>query len=272
MEKEYTLDLAFDPLTSPEYKVVCVQKLDSQPSHYQIAIYSSKNRLWSLSQEPVFVPNELDFKDGVFCNGAIHWLASKSTRAYLDLKTEILREMPLPPRREKESQYKFKYFGKSQGYLLYVISRPLFNHYELYQMKEDYFGWDLKFRVNLNVLIAKFLAMARNFGRHPYLFSELECDVLCINHAGSNEDMEIMLSVPGEVIFFNLGKKNLLIVQDQIKSSAPAYALSLVEYWRGSDKRRQKERCDRHVKISISISFLKKQLFDLVYWEELLFP
>lgn len=216
MEKEYTLELAFDPLTSPDYKVVCVQKLDSHQSLHRIAIYSSKTRLWNLSQDPVFSPNEVDFKNGVFCNGAIHWLKSTSVGAYLDLKTGILREMPQPPRREEESHYKFKYFGKSQGYLLYVISRPMLNHYELYQMKEDYSGWDLKFRVNLNVLIAKFPAMARNFGRHPYLFSELECDMLCINHAGSNEDMEIVLSVPGEVIFFNLEKKTFLITQDQV--------------------------------------------------------
>ncbi|KNA22183.1 hypothetical protein SOVF_036360 [Spinacia oleracea] len=196
MENEYTLELAFDPLTSPDYKVVCVQKLDSQQSLYQIAIYSSETRLWSLTQEPVFASNGLEFKDGVFCNGAIHWLTSTSTGAYLDLKTELLREMPQPPRREEESQYKFKYFGKSKGYLLYVTSRPLFNHYELYQMKDDYSGWDLKFRVNLNVLIAVCPAMARNFGRHPYLFSELECDVMCINHVGSNDDMKIVLSVP----------------------------------------------------------------------------
>uniref|UniRef100_A0A803L5F6 F-box associated beta-propeller type 1 domain-containing protein n=1 Tax=Chenopodium quinoa TaxID=63459 RepID=A0A803L5F6_CHEQI len=206
MDKDYTLHLAFDPLTSPNYKIVCVKKVGSQPSHYLIAIFSSKTRLWSLSQEPVYAPNELEFKDGVFCNGALHWLTSKSSGAYLDLKTEIIREMPLPPRREEESEYKFKYFGKSQGYLLYVISRPLFNHYELYQMKEDYSGWDLKFRVSLNVLIAKFPVMARNFGRHPYLFSELECDVLCIYHARADGDMEIVLSVPGEVIFFNLEK------------------------------------------------------------------
>ncbi|XP_056687765.1 F-box protein At5g07610 isoform X4 [Spinacia oleracea] len=153
MENEYTLELAFDPLTSPDYKVVCLQKLDSQQSLYQIAIYSSETRLWSLTQEPVFASNGLEFKDGVFCNGAIHWLTSTSTGAYLDLKTELLREMPQPPRREEESQYKFKYFGKSK-------------------------------------------AMARNFGRHPYLFSELECDVMCINHVGSNDDMEIVLSVP----------------------------------------------------------------------------
>ncbi|XP_021757496.1 F-box protein At5g07610-like [Chenopodium quinoa] len=215
-EKDYTLHLAFDPLISPNYKVVCLKKVGSQPSHYRIAIYSSKTRLWSLSQEPVCAPNELDFKDGVFCNGAIHWLTSKCSGAYIDLKTEILREMPLPPRREEESEYKFKYFGKSQGYLFYVISRPLFNHYELYQTKEDYSGWELKFRVNLNVLIAKFPVMARNFGRHPSLFSELECDVLCIYHARANEGMEIVLSVPGEVIFFNLEKKNVSVVQDKV--------------------------------------------------------
>ncbi|KMT11874.1 hypothetical protein BVRB_5g104470 [Beta vulgaris subsp. vulgaris] len=215
MENKFALNLGFDPLASPDYKVVCVQKLDSQQPLYQIAIYSSQTQRWNLSQEPVFAPNDVAFKDGVFCNDAIHWLTSTSGGVYYDLKTGILREMPQPPRQEEESQYKFKYFGKSQGYLLYVISRPLLNHYEVFKMKEDYSGWDLKFRVNLNVLIAKIPTMARHFGFHP-LFSECECDVLRINHAGSDEDMEIVLSVPGEVVFFNLKKKTLTKVQDPV--------------------------------------------------------
>ncbi|KAL2903069.1 hypothetical protein RDABS01_028151 [Bienertia sinuspersici] len=215
MEKEFTLALAFDPLTSPGYKVVCIQKLDS---HYQIAVYSSETCLWSLSKESVYAPNYVHLKDGVFCYGSIHWLTGISGGAYFDFKTWMLRDMPQPPRQEDESQYKLKYFGKSQGYLVYVISRPLLNQYEIFQMKGDYSGWDLKFRFNLNLLAAKFPVMARHFGSH-HLFSEYECDVLCINHADSDDDMEMVLSIPGEVIFFNLKKKTSMKVRDPIFGS-----------------------------------------------------
>ncbi|CAO2819482.1 unnamed protein product [Amaranthus hypochondriacus] len=221
-QDQYALNLAFDPLTSTEYKVICVQKLENQQTFYRIAIYSSETRDWSLLQKPYSAPNDVNFKNGVFCHGAIHWMTTTSggRGVYLKLNTNIITEMPITPRQDEESQsqYKFKYFGKSDECLVYIISRPLLNHYIAFKLKEDYSGWELKFRLNLNVLIPKFPAIARHFGFHP-LFTEYECDVLCVNHAGRDEDMEIVLSIPGEIIFLNLKKKSSTKVRDPVFSS-----------------------------------------------------
>ncbi|XP_074315409.1 F-box protein At5g07610-like [Silene latifolia] len=216
---EFALNLVFNPLRSPNYKVVCLQKVDGQESNYKIAIYSSETGVWSLSEEPFFVPDDVEFKDGVSCNNAIHWLKNTVSGLYLDLNnTEMLQEMPELPRRDEVevSQYKFKYFGKSKDYLFYIISRPLLNYYEIYQMKEDYSGWDLKSRLNLNVLVTKYPSIARHFGFHP-LFSEYECDVLSVVHSGDeDEDLEVVLSIPGEVVTFNLKKKTSTEMHDPV--------------------------------------------------------
>ncbi|KAL9231144.1 hypothetical protein vseg_006402 [Gypsophila vaccaria] len=219
---EVAVNLVFDPLKSPHYKVVCLEKLYGQQSNYKSSLYSSETGVWdewNLSEEPAPAPEHIDFKDGVFCNGAIHWLKNTVSGYYLDLNNpQILREMPQLPRREEieGSLYKFKFFGKSRDSLVYIISRPLLNHYEIYKMKEDYSGWDLKSRLNLNVLVTNYPCIARNFGFHP-LFSEYECDVLSVdNHSRDEDDMEIVLSIPGEVVVFNLKKKTSEKMQDPV--------------------------------------------------------
>jgi hypothetical protein len=94
----------------------------------------------------------------------------------------------------------------------------LLNHYVAFKLKEDYLGWELKFWLNLNVLIPKYPAIAKHFGFHP-LFTEYECDVLCVNRAGSDEDMEFVLSIAGEIIFLNLKKKTSIEVRNFVFSS-----------------------------------------------------
>ncbi|KAK9698804.1 hypothetical protein RND81_08G132100 [Saponaria officinalis] len=229
---DVAVNLVFDPLKSPHYMIVCLEKLEGQQSNYTVSVYSSETGVWNernISEESFLVPDDIDFKVGVSWNGAIHWLKNTVGGYYVDLNNTnmLLREMPQLPRGDEVegSLYKFKFFGKYRDNLVYIISRPLLNYYEIYQMKEDYSGWDLKSRLNLNVLVTNYPCIARNFGFHP-LFSEYECDVLSVdNNSGDEEDMEVVLSIPGEVVVFNLKKKT------SVKMHDPVFRPSDVTIW-----------------------------------------
>ncbi|XP_074266152.1 F-box protein At5g07610-like [Silene latifolia] len=196
---EFALKLVWDPVISTHYKVVHIQKVDGHSGLYEISQYSSQNGEWTPSKQPVFVPENVNLKSGVFCNNAIHWVKNK-LGSYLELNTMTVRDMPELPRKEEyHYNIKFKYFGKSQGRLFYVITNLLQHCLELYQMKKDYSGWDFKYRVDLDVLKPTFMIMGRHWG-FPTQFSECENDVLAINGASSDESLEIVLSIPGQVI------------------------------------------------------------------------
>ncbi|MBA0728418.1 hypothetical protein Golax_001319, partial [Gossypium laxum] len=51
--------MAFDPLKSPYYKVICVREVLDQPSNYKPDVYSSETDSWTLSRiknEPLTMP------------------------------------------------------------------------------------------------------------------------------------------------------------------------------------------------------------------------
>ncbi|XP_059664250.1 F-box protein At5g07610-like [Cornus florida] len=148
--------LAFDPLKSPHYKVVYLQRLPSEDklvNLYQIHIYSSKtNEWWRPFDDPFSAPT-VDFENsGVYCNGSIHWISicAGQTSIYFDVEQERLCPMLSPPFR---IAYKFRHFGESRGHLyLTEYSDTMFN-VEVSDMESDYSKWSLKYRINLNSMV-----------------------------------------------------------------------------------------------------------------------
>ncbi|XP_074315906.1 F-box protein At5g07610-like [Silene latifolia] len=200
-----TVNLGFDPKISPNYKVISVQKLD--PKLHQISIYSDQTRTWTISGKPFDAPGDMDFNEGVFCNGAIHWMRRTPKGLYFDVNTEILKEMPKPPVNKEHSLVSCEYFGGSYGRLYYGSSSPDLPYFELFEMKEDYSGWFLKTWIDLQVLAMDFPLIARRSKNPHPLFGRYEADIISVVQDQYYEDFEVILAIPGEVIAYNPVRK-----------------------------------------------------------------
>ncbi|KNA22184.1 hypothetical protein SOVF_036370 [Spinacia oleracea] len=204
----FALNLVFDPYTSPYYKIICVQKLELQKPLHQISIYSCETQTWESLGKPFIAPRDIDFSDGVFCNGAIHWMGRTSLGLYFNLEEEVLREMPKPPLKEGYSLVSCEYFGESKGHLYYVVASPELSFLEIFEMKEDYSGWFLRSVIDLKALAMDFPVMARRSNNPHPIFPRYECDVLSVVQGYDDEDLEVSLSIPGEVISYNHEKRS----------------------------------------------------------------
>lgn len=195
-EYVYGMCLAFDPSVSSHYKVVCVGSCNSSLEHsYQIQIYSSESRFWRVSGDPFSVDGYRDFLDGVFCNGAIHFLPnieksranSKHANALcFDIAQERLQKMLMPPIPSGMDARKVLYVGESRNHLhfveVYDSNNKLFN---IYEMERDNSGWFLKHRGYLNVFQPAF-------------------DILCFVRGESEEESFLVVHLPGKAVSYNL--------------------------------------------------------------------
>lgn len=191
------INLAFDPLKSTHFKVICVlmnnmQEQDPIPignnnnnnllpemedlndiEHlvsptYQIEVFSSETKAWILYGDPFEAPHYTDFEHGVFWNGAIHWLSPTDVSLYFDADSESLETMAMPGKQTGTtgfwSSQRFPYFGTCCGHLHLVevdsISKP---GLVIFEMKPDYTQWFVKYRLNLNNVVPKFPEIARRY-------------------------------------------------------------------------------------------------------------
>ncbi|XWS64937.1 hypothetical protein CRYUN_Cryun05aG0047300 [Craigia yunnanensis] len=149
------VNLAFDPIKSPYYKVICVRKLLSPSNRFGIYIYSSKSDEWDSSWISFRANEYIRFDYGVFCNGIIHWNSNGRKSLRFDLENKMLKKMPMlapmfqaPEESEDEDS---RYFGESRGHLhLGVTYMPLCLKFNVFEMAADYSHWFLKYCLNLD--------------------------------------------------------------------------------------------------------------------------
>lgn len=75
------LSLAFDPLESPHFKIICVRATRMRSSNLwrswwrrcQIEMYESDTDSWKVYGQPFLAPRSLDFNRGIYWKGSIHW-------------------------------------------------------------------------------------------------------------------------------------------------------------------------------------------------------
>ncbi|KAG6783453.1 hypothetical protein POTOM_012902 [Populus tomentosa] len=117
--KHFTqIQLVFDPLESPRYRVVCIQFFNSQ---LKIYVYSSETKDWKLSVKlENFDLLSVNFTDGVSWNGAVHWMSPMGNGLSFLLDMECLQTIPRPPLPENWQDKNFRYFGESGGQLHFI--------------------------------------------------------------------------------------------------------------------------------------------------------
>lgn len=203
----YGVSLAFDPTKSSAYKVVCVQGSELVSGSSQIQIYSSDTAgPWRVSGEPFTAKH--DFKNGIYWNGAVHWLGhwGRDNSLYFNVDDERLGEVrPTPNNAEQEAE--MTYFGESCDHLnlIQMYGRPDVEFY-VYEMRRDYSGWDIKYMVDLSAVTGAFPGMIRT-ELDPYDGGYYALSVLSIIRGEKEEDAFLVLQIPGKAVRYNLVNK-----------------------------------------------------------------
>ncbi|CAL5322918.1 unnamed protein product [Camellia sinensis] len=157
----YAANLAFDQSKSPHYKVVYIYCYYGLSTHFDLEIYSSETSLWTTLGSPF--PSGLNFRNGVFWNGALHWigLLRDADSLYLNIEEERFVTMPnVPPVPDGWDERRVKYLGSSSDHLqLIEIYGPPTTQFNVYEMERDYSEWLVKFRVDLDSITNAFPEM-----------------------------------------------------------------------------------------------------------------
>ncbi|KAB2614458.1 F-box protein [Pyrus ussuriensis x Pyrus communis] len=200
--------LAFDPSKSIHYKVICVQCIAGSVVSFQVEIYSSETRNWTLRKSTFDRPFHIDFSHGVYFNGAINWISRTSRLLHYHLDHEEGHGLvSRPPDYNVFRKREYVYFGESRGHLhLIEIYRPCFTQFDVMEMGRDYSGWFVKYHVDLDTITAKFPKMVpqHNIDDPSEENWYYEFVVLFLVREENEEETAMFLYIPCKVISYNL--------------------------------------------------------------------
>ncbi|KAK6145651.1 hypothetical protein DH2020_022471 [Rehmannia glutinosa] len=191
--------LALDPSKSPHYKVVCVLGLGLD-NQYEFEVYSSLTGSWSKCGETFTA--QVNFHNGVYWNGAIHWISFAETgkSIYLNPDDQVTRVMPKPPILNSPYPTRNCYFGESCGYLHYIdVYRYQFK-FNVYEMRSDYSEWYFMYIVDLSNVVSSFV--------HPFM-------TVCTLVRGEKEDDSFLVfEMMGKMVRYNFFDKTRETIHD----------------------------------------------------------
>lgn len=195
------LYLAFEPLKSPNYKVISLRKAEDY-SNLRVDIYSSATGFWNDTEVRFIPPRGMGIASGVYCKGAIHWYSTDEYSFYFDVDSQCLKPMPMPQR----NWYRLNvgYFGESRDHLhMAVIDRPNLV-FEILEMKDDYSGWSSRYYVHYGLMRSWF----------PELVRDDAYSILCVVEGKEDDDSVVVLLVGSLVMSHNLRYLTLEKLQD----------------------------------------------------------
>ena len=205
----YGMALAFDPSKSPHYKVICVTNPTSDPGQFCIDIYSSSSGAW---RPPLLGPFAAGFStlfhNGVFWDGAVHWISPWGPSLRFDVDEERMREMPMPPvpHALEGIDRMFGYFGESRGRLHFVdnVLEPGKSRLNVYEMERDCSGWFVKYTVDLSELSAVFpeMILSSEPDAEPSP-DEYHFSVFCVVRGEVEEDSYLVVNIPEKILRYN---------------------------------------------------------------------
>ncbi|KAK1351708.1 F-box domain [Heracleum sosnowskyi] len=222
------MNLAFDPVKSPYYKVVCVGRSETDGKLFHIEIYSSETRLWRVSGQPFKAPKFTEFQTCTYWSGSVHWWkgfvhsslwSDEPYALYFKVEEENIEQLPMPMKVintvQMEGQEMVElheqvatYLGVSEGHWhlveVYSNSTCLFNVYD--EMASDYSGWFVKYQVDLSAISDVFTEIITN-DRYGYTFN-----ILSLVRRGKEEDGSfLVLEMPGgKIVRYNFADKSVV--------------------------------------------------------------
>ncbi|KAM7508379.1 hypothetical protein LguiA_018832 [Lonicera macranthoides] len=226
-EDDVGVSLIFHPLESHHYSVVLAKYVAR--TGCSIDIYSSEYGLWTTSVCTFNSRIRCSFKrgGGAYCNGIIHWLGynnNKCCSLQFNVRTSNLTLVELP--KKPSSRSKVRYFGECSGrmYLIYVHSMNA-KEFEVLEKDRDTSQWYPRYKVHLNRIVSAFPEIVRETGleiehlirnrrgaiqRKEYVFQIMSV----VDRGEKEEDLELVLIVPGKVISYNLKRKTSKVLSE----------------------------------------------------------
>ncbi|GER29583.1 F-box family protein [Striga asiatica] len=192
------MSLAFDPINSPHYKVICIRS-ESSITGCQLEVYSSETGYWRNHGPTPQV--HVSFENGVYWNGAIHWTSDRNRNdsLYFNVDNQLFGTMPIPPIGWEQSVNRY-YLGESCGHLHYFNVSLRF---KVYQMRRDYSEWFVKYEVDLSPLEMAYPSIKRNGGLCPIMVP-LGFSILCLVRGEKEEGSFLVVQIPGKAVRYNL--------------------------------------------------------------------
>ncbi|KAI8017170.1 F-box protein [Camellia lanceoleosa] len=190
--------VAFDPLKSQNYRVVCVWESNADLFNYEIriAVYRSEIGLWGELMGAFTIPYAVCFNNGVFWNGEVHWI-SNSDIVCFDIDEGYLKIMPLPLTSNGSNVV---YFGESNGHLHLVVnvkgSEVLLN---VFEMETDYSRWVLKYCCDLDTVIIP----------PDMVLNHKSCafSLIFLGRGEKEDESCLVIEIHGKLISYNLKNK-----------------------------------------------------------------
>ncbi|KAK9291875.1 hypothetical protein L1049_019825 [Liquidambar formosana] len=200
--------LAFDPCESLDYQAICVRWISCSPVFYRIEIYSSRTRSWRPAiDDPFTTTGYINFREGVFWNGAVHWITESTTVFSFDVNQErVLGEMAMPQIKDWNKR-SIRYFGASRDHLhVILISGACAPQFLVYEMKRDYSGWFVKYKVDLRALKTLFSDMGgSNFDISKLRYRRLA--ILCLARGEIDDESFLVMRTPHEAVRYSFKDK-----------------------------------------------------------------
>ncbi|WOH01320.1 hypothetical protein DCAR_0520702 [Daucus carota subsp. sativus] len=243
------MNLAFDPVKSPHYKVVCVRRSETNRQLFQIEIYSSETLSWRVSGQPFAAPMYTSFQNCTYWNGSVHWWRGRVDpwhrfihtgvridgpyTLYLKVDEERVEQLPLPMRNiatvnlneqdEVKTYFTASYIGESEGHwhiieevprhILGEVPRhrnnPNLSLCNVYEVARDYSGWFVKYQVDLSAISNVFPEIIK------YRYNRCSGYILnilsVVRRGREEEDASFLVAeIPGgKVIRYNLVDKSM---------------------------------------------------------------
>ncbi|GKF52737.1 hypothetical protein Tco_0159647 [Tanacetum coccineum] len=190
--------LVFDPTETPHYKVVYAQLVagDNGVGHYiLIKTYSSETGNWSVCANRIHSYQSFTgFEDGIYWNGVVHWLGyvyGPLLHSRLDILVDhpVLTTIKLPLMVNGNLCCSRKLFVSRGCLLLASKSDPCSSQLRVFEMRNVYSGWSVKYLVNLDDLMLP----------HPFTWG-IHLSVWCIVLGERDEDSFMVIESHGKVL------------------------------------------------------------------------
>lgn len=221
----YYIGFAYDPSKSPHYKVIAY--ITKIPLSFvgDLHIYSSETGTWKASAQSFLPPEGILFTDGVYWNGSMHWLSflgsdcsnlpdSLSDGLYFNVDEERFGTFPRPPIGAKSISVRSRYFGESEDHLHVTEVCQYATSLTVYEMKSDYSGWFVKYRIDLDPIAKVFPEMTKHmslsYDKTDYAVAVLSL----IRRENFREDSFLVLEIPGKAIRYNLVDGSFKLIWD----------------------------------------------------------
>ncbi|KAL4326287.1 hypothetical protein GQ457_11G006230 [Hibiscus cannabinus] len=200
----FCVSLAFDPLRSPDYKIICVWESYREPCKFNLDLYSSKTGSWDLSIITFEVDEDepVELNHGVFCNGRIHWCGYGNESLFFDVENERLETMAMALPVQMDAPEECRYLGESRGvlYLAVTYCMPVCLELDIFEMARDYSQWIWKKRLNLGDAVKAFPELELGCVEYGPGFS----GVCMIRSEEEDDEARVVVWADGKIVWFDL--------------------------------------------------------------------